>query len=797
MTSLPPYSAKDIPATADIVVFKGSKNGSGDAKVTLRGLPRPVKYEDVAAELVRQGAFGAVGTSATTDQPLLHFYNKVFLPVGAGGALESPPSYDTSEARLTHNGQIAQVNGVNVRFHRTISVPALVSVHPAPLASLPHQSLFPSNVGSATGTLPKSVLSKGGAFLSVYQREAIPKESYVVKISVGGVNALTGVPQNASSCRKQDYLPVGGEGGQLQVLRSSSLSYSTHAAMHQLRWLDGISTAPGVVRQFVAMHLGKGYTVEGQVTEAEYHALERLMKVQRTRGISRRQSNSQARGVHGTATFQQHDVLAVASSANTADNVIIATLPFRTHLDHKPRAHAKLSQALVQVERRASAFKLDAGGVSRITGGDAFVVDCEKSDTIEHLKTKIEDLQGISSQFQRLIHAGKQLRDGLTIPTMGSSLTRPSIWFCAWWAADLGQRSRTCWLALRQAERYRKRSTAIRCPPSPTMSRVQTFHVAVINAACFTAVTGLPSPPSPITAQTYLKYDLPWFELYDEHIPAANNASAATLLGDVKSIAQLDRDRAAAGGKDDVVQTPCAHSVRELATHRLSPCGHVFCNACSRAPAARPPRVRRATQPSYSRGLRVRMRKIDHIYCWISSFEARSHKSWPGSFPSRWGGGRGVGKKMNLVVIRKGPVSVIATELDKNSTSRVFERHKVGWRQLKLKLKLEPSLGFNLIRPGSETPIYTERLSSAIGQQQREGPITISKETGLTEYQKEAADGAKPARSDFREFIKVEVYPTEMTDGTREILTRSVNGVIARRSLKQKRERSHRVIARP
>ena len=83
----------------------------------------------------------------------------------------------------------------------------------------------------------------------MYQREAMwmsfnsasPKESYAVKISVGGVNTLTGVPQNASSCGKQDYLPIGGEGGQLQALRSSSLSYSNHAAMHQLRWLVSTS----------------------------------------------------------------------------------------------------------------------------------------------------------------------------------------------------------------------------------------------------------------------------------------------------------------------------------------------------------------------------------------------------------------------------------------------------------------------------------------------------------------------------------------------------------------------------
>lgn len=31
-------------------------------------------------------------------------------------------------------------------------------------------------------------------------------------------------------------------------------------------WLDGICTEPGSVRQFVAMPLGKGYTVEEQMT---------------------------------------------------------------------------------------------------------------------------------------------------------------------------------------------------------------------------------------------------------------------------------------------------------------------------------------------------------------------------------------------------------------------------------------------------------------------------------------------------------------------------------------------------
>ena len=56
----------------------------------------------------------------------------------------------------------------------------------------------------------------------MYQREAMWMSfecssfwgSYAVKISVGGVNALTGLPQNQSVEGKQDYIVVGGNNGQ-------------------------------------------------------------------------------------------------------------------------------------------------------------------------------------------------------------------------------------------------------------------------------------------------------------------------------------------------------------------------------------------------------------------------------------------------------------------------------------------------------------------------------------------------------------------------------------------------------
>lgn len=61
------------------------------------------------------------------DQPLIHFYHKTFLPTQDGGGTDSekPPPY-VNEANLTHDGQIAQVNGVKIRLHRCVASGRLV-----------------------------------------------------------------------------------------------------------------------------------------------------------------------------------------------------------------------------------------------------------------------------------------------------------------------------------------------------------------------------------------------------------------------------------------------------------------------------------------------------------------------------------------------------------------------------------------------------------------------------------------------------------------------------------------------
>lgn len=67
-------------------------------------------------------------------------------------------------------------------------------------------------------------------------------------------------------------------------------------------------------------------------------------------------------------------------------------------------------------------------------------------------------------------------------------------------------------------------------------SRTVVFNVRILNAATFGGITGLPPPPTPITAKTYAEHGFPYFKLYNE--------KASGIKGNftgVKSVNQLDK----------------------------------------------------------------------------------------------------------------------------------------------------------------------------------------------------------------------------------------------------------------
>ncbi|MFI1952478.1 hypothetical protein ACH437_11585 [Streptomyces xinghaiensis] len=139
--------------------------------------------------------------------------------------------------------------GVRVRFIRTLRLPE-TGTHPLP----PGLGEFPvRRVEDHVGTVPRAMRERGGVLLPVYLREAMwlsfagSAEPAALQVGVGKVCAVSGEPWT---------------GG----LRRTPQNY---VVLPRQPWLDGINSGKGKVRQFVAVPLGMGATVEGQVTGEE------------------------------------------------------------------------------------------------------------------------------------------------------------------------------------------------------------------------------------------------------------------------------------------------------------------------------------------------------------------------------------------------------------------------------------------------------------------------------------------------------------------------------------------------
>jgi hypothetical protein len=140
---------------------------------------------------------------------------------------------------------------LSIGFQRTLRIPDDGRTYPLP----PGLGLLPIHrVEDYADRVPTPWRAAGGYFIALYQREALwisfhgaSWKPNAVKIGLGGINAVSGrVSDKALHDDPQDYLVV----------------------PDQL-WLDGINAGESFIRQFVAMPLGSGYTIEGQLTGEE------------------------------------------------------------------------------------------------------------------------------------------------------------------------------------------------------------------------------------------------------------------------------------------------------------------------------------------------------------------------------------------------------------------------------------------------------------------------------------------------------------------------------------------------
>lgn len=139
----------------------------------------------------------------------------------------------------------------SVSFQRTLRIPEDDQNYPLP----PGLGPFPIHrVEEYLDRVPAVWREQGGVFLPMYQREALWLhfdaaywKPNAVKVGLGKINAISG-------------------GALSKELHDDPQDYIV--CPHQ-PWLDGINTESGAVRQFVAMPLGSGLTVEGQMTGTE------------------------------------------------------------------------------------------------------------------------------------------------------------------------------------------------------------------------------------------------------------------------------------------------------------------------------------------------------------------------------------------------------------------------------------------------------------------------------------------------------------------------------------------------
>jgi hypothetical protein len=137
---------------------------------------------------------------------------------------------------------------LEINFQRTLRIPDDGKTYPLP----PGLGRFPlRHVDDFAADVPATWRERGGVMLPMYQAEALwlsfSRGGYpmLVKVAAGKINAVNGKPWSESVVPppNQDYLVVPTQ-----------------------PWLDGYCTDKGIIRQFVAMPLGAGYSPEEQLT---------------------------------------------------------------------------------------------------------------------------------------------------------------------------------------------------------------------------------------------------------------------------------------------------------------------------------------------------------------------------------------------------------------------------------------------------------------------------------------------------------------------------------------------------
>jgi hypothetical protein len=177
---------------------------------------------------------------------------------------------------------------LRIDLQRTLRIPDDETDYPLP----PGLGRFPlRHVDDFAARLPASWKTHGGVMFPMYQSEAMwlnfsspAGYPFAVKVATGKINAVTGDRwRNGLAREPQDYMSIPAQ-----------------------PWLDGYCVEEGIIRQFVAMPLGGGYTAEEQITgEAEHGGIQLIAYPMRAEAWERivRERQTLYRRMDGLASY--------------------------------------------------------------------------------------------------------------------------------------------------------------------------------------------------------------------------------------------------------------------------------------------------------------------------------------------------------------------------------------------------------------------------------------------------------------------------------------------------------------